>query len=294
MTLIIRSNRRRPGITLLEVLIALFIMGIGMLTLLTLFPLGALSMAKALQSDRATAAAQLAAEYAEMMDLPSDPDVRSAFTTPPPGGPPGDGPGVSWPVFVDAFGGAAAFASLGASALSPGVTRVAPAYARTPALAGRWFALPDDLNFGPDATPAGGSVQRGGRYTWAYLLRRPRADTPAVVDLTVVVYAGRDTQAGTGETAYVASGARGENSLLLSYTAAQGKPGLRRGAWLLDVTLNAATKRTQAVFYRVVNVGEETGWLTLEVEPALQEDVNTVVVLDNAIEVFHRGLTRSP
>ncbi len=286
-------SNRRLGITLLEVLIALFIMGIGMLTLLTLFPLGALSMAKALQSDRATAAAQLAAEYAEMMDLPSDPDVRVAFTTPP-GSPPGDGPGPSWPVFVDAFGGAAAFAPLGASALSPGVTRVAPAYARTPALAGRWFALPDDLNFGPDAAPAGGTVQRGGRYTWSYLLRRPRADTPGVVDLTVVVYAGRDTQAGTGETAYAASGARGESSMLLSYTAAQGKPGLRRGAWLLDVTLNAATKRTQAVFYRVVNVGEETGGLTLEVEPALQEDVNTVVVLDNAIEVFHRGLTRSP
>ena len=43
---------RRPGITLLEVLIAIFVMGIGMLALLTLFPLGALSMAQALRDDR--------------------------------------------------------------------------------------------------------------------------------------------------------------------------------------------------------------------------------------------------
>jgi hypothetical protein len=281
---------------LLEVLVALFIMGIGMLTLLTLFPLGALSMAKALQSDRAAAAAQLAAEYAVAMDLAFDANVAPAFSAAPPGfaGAPDDGSGPSWPVFVDAFGAAVNFAPLGSSPLSPGITRVAPAYASTPPLAGRWFTLPDDLTFAPDATPAGGAVQRGGRYTWAYLLRRPRANAPSVVDLTVVVYAGRDTQAGTGEAVYAASGVKGSSGLLLSYAAAQGKPGLRRSAWLLDMTLNPATKRTQADFYRVVNVGEQAGALALEVDPPLAEDVSSVVVLDNAIEVFHRGMTRSP
>jgi type II secretory pathway pseudopilin PulG len=43
----------RSGITLVEVLVAIFIMGIGLLALLTLFPLGAISMAQQVQADRA-------------------------------------------------------------------------------------------------------------------------------------------------------------------------------------------------------------------------------------------------
>lgn len=278
-------------------LIALFIMAIGMLALLTLFPLGALSMAQALQSDRATSAAQIAAEYAEAMDLPFDTDVVGAFTTPPPGfvAPPDDGSEPGWPVFVDAFGGAVNPNPIGASTSSPGITRVRPSYARTSALAARWFSLPDDLSFARDATPAGGVVQRGGRYTWAYLLRRPRATTPSVVDLSVVVYAGRDTQTGTGESVFACRGNTAENSLILSYTPAQGKPALRQKGWLLDVTYDVTTKRTRGSFYRVVNVADvAAGTLSLELEDTLVADVNTVVVLDNAIEVIHRGMTRSP
>lgn len=52
---------RRAGITLLEVLAAIFILGVGLLALLVLFPIGALSMARAIQDDRA---AQVAADAA--------------------------------------------------------------------------------------------------------------------------------------------------------------------------------------------------------------------------------------
>jgi hypothetical protein len=41
------------GVTLVEVLTAIFLMGVGLLALLTLFPLGALSMAQAIKDDRA-------------------------------------------------------------------------------------------------------------------------------------------------------------------------------------------------------------------------------------------------
>lgn len=44
---------RRPGLSLLEVIVALFVMAIGMISLLTLFPLGALQMGQALRDARA-------------------------------------------------------------------------------------------------------------------------------------------------------------------------------------------------------------------------------------------------
>lgn len=47
----------QAGITLVEVLVAIFIMGIGLLALLTLFPLGALEMARAIPDDRTAAVA---------------------------------------------------------------------------------------------------------------------------------------------------------------------------------------------------------------------------------------------
>jgi prepilin-type N-terminal cleavage/methylation domain-containing protein len=49
----LNSKRSRSrGITLTEVLVAIFIMGIGLLALLSLFPLGALTMAQAIKDDR--------------------------------------------------------------------------------------------------------------------------------------------------------------------------------------------------------------------------------------------------
>jgi hypothetical protein len=273
-----------------EVLISLFIMAIGMLSLLALFLTGAVSMGQALQADRAAAAGQIATEAAEAMGLRHDPAVMAAFDTPPPGG-----SGRDWPVYVDAFGAAVNPAPLGAGLpLTPGVPRVRPSYARTAPLAARWFSLLDDMTFGPDGKPPAGGVQRGGRFTWAYLVRRPLADHPAVVDLSVVVYAGRDTQTGTGEHLYRATGLGGESGVRLVYTAAQGKPALRGGAWILDVTPEGTGRRPRAVFHRVVGVAEAGAALALEVDPELQGDLSAVVVLDNAVEVLRVGTGRAP
>ena len=51
---------RRSGLTLVEVLVAIFVMGIGMIALLTLFPIGVLQMAQAIRQDRCLRAAQTA------------------------------------------------------------------------------------------------------------------------------------------------------------------------------------------------------------------------------------------
>jgi hypothetical protein len=52
-----RGRATDVGIALVEVLVAIFIMGVGLLSLLTLFPLGALNMAEAIKGDRTAAIA---------------------------------------------------------------------------------------------------------------------------------------------------------------------------------------------------------------------------------------------
>src|SRR5579871_5109208 len=54
---------RRPGLSLVEVLVALFIVALGSIAILTLFPLGALQMGQALKDDRTAQAAGQADGY---------------------------------------------------------------------------------------------------------------------------------------------------------------------------------------------------------------------------------------
>ncbi len=57
---------RRSGMSLTEVLVALFIMALGTIAILTLFPLGALNMAQALKDDRTSQAAIQADNFMRM------------------------------------------------------------------------------------------------------------------------------------------------------------------------------------------------------------------------------------
>jgi prepilin-type N-terminal cleavage/methylation domain-containing protein len=115
---------RRHGTTLVEVLVAIFVMGIGMLALLTLFPLGAASMAQAIKDARAAHSAAKASAVAEFfidpdinnaanpnstsvtLGIRNNPNITGAFATP--GGLASlntnnyDGP--SYAVYVDPFG----------------------------------------------------------------------------------------------------------------------------------------------------------------------------------------------
>src|SRR5262249_11060000 len=105
---------RRPGITLLEVLSAIFIAGIGLLSLLTLFPLGALKMLESVNDDRAAQAGGNAKAIANAVVMRLDADVQTAMLNqavpgaaiappfPAAGTPTQDGPG--YPVLVDPIG----------------------------------------------------------------------------------------------------------------------------------------------------------------------------------------------
>ena len=65
----------RHGVTLMEVLVAMFVMGIGMLALLVLFPLGVLRMALAIQHARCAQACRQGTAIANFQQVRNDPWV---------------------------------------------------------------------------------------------------------------------------------------------------------------------------------------------------------------------------
>src|SRR5437868_5953266 len=96
---------RRDGMTLVEVLVAIFVMGIGLLSILAMFPLGARNMAQAIKDDYAGHAGANARAIATAQNLRFDPIVLAALKNPNSAlynDAPLDGP--SHPVYIDPVG----------------------------------------------------------------------------------------------------------------------------------------------------------------------------------------------
>jgi hypothetical protein len=386
----------RPAATLTEVLVAIFVMGIGLLALLSLFPLGALSMAQAIKDDRTAQAAKDAFAIAEMFNIHNDAflyqpgtpgatftvgpfSYTDAFVNPYPfpsvdQSPPGmpaltDPTRPSYPVYVDPY----AFYFLSSQALialptapntpptppfslmvgqtvgntgrfpppppapglipGTGIPRRSLSFLPTSQSTIRWFTLLDDITFHDNAMPYPSSalpgtvaVQRENRYSWAYMLRRPKAGDPTVVDISVVVYSGRSLST-LGETPYTAGvdpitfqltqGIRFDPTLKyvdIAYPTGQAPP-VRRGSWILDATVVAPLPPPQGLtpdphgyFYRVVEVtdlgalgaGVEASRLELQTNPKAASyfipapgspavPYGVLVVMENVVEVFDKG-----
>jgi hypothetical protein len=288
---------RRPGITLLEVLAAIFITGIGLLSLLTLFPLGALTMLRAVQDDRAAQAGDNAKAIANSVDMRNDPVVQLTMLK---GNyanaAPADGAG--YLVLVDPIGTLAyagqripgqtdwvnwvggAIPTAPAPLICSNVQRGQGAWLKpangvslTTADYLRWCTLQDDLNFVSDGTyqgltsdppawvPGGGlGVVRNLRYSYAWLCRMPRVGSPNVVDVATLVFSGRSLDfvgLSTQESVYNATFVPGQNQVVLPVGA---NPDLRHGQWILDSsTFPNATGAlvTHGFFYRVENVSND-------------------------------------
>lgn len=220
---------QRSGATLVEVLVTIFVMALGLIALLTLFPIGALRMAEAIKDSRTAQAAANANAIATARNFRNDSSLTNRFATQQNVAALPDGP--SYPVFMDPIG--VRYYSPAPNNLrdwvagrignppNRGIERVMPSYvlATIPNPPGPnrpptaqeivqrilpTFSLLDDITFGPDGVPVDangnrtaqgvGTVQREGRYSWALLFKRPKTATPSVVDLSVVVYSGRPLQ----------------------------------------------------------------------------------------------------
>jgi prepilin-type N-terminal cleavage/methylation domain-containing protein len=312
--------KHRSGLTLVEVLVAIFVMGIGMLAILVLFPLGALNMARALKDDRCGTIAWNADSLAIASNLRTDPTLAPLLgprsgaggDPPPPAGfLPADPNGPGYPVYVDPYFWFNSVPQLTTVAGLPYVQRVAPQYlvaapaVTRPLMLDRWFSLQDDLSFDPNGFPTGGngpSVQRQGYYTWAYMLQRTQSSQQNTTQLWVIAYRGRAVSSPVVERSFTAAppGSLGDTSITLTWPAGQAVPDLRRGSWIMDVTPETKPgtgappgNRTSVHcgFYRVM-AATPTGANQMQVEvlPAFRNgNIQTVVVLDQAIEIFERG-----
>jgi hypothetical protein len=269
---------RRPAVTLMEVLIAMFIMAIGMMALLALFPVGAVSMAQALKDDRCAYASSMAENVAIVNNVRyGDANVTVALTNSP-------------LVYVDPYG--VILGPLGGI-----IPRVSPSFITNagngaPQLTDRWFSLPDDIGFNasgtPDTSNTGGIIDRGRRYTWAYLLRQPALSPQfpsamKAVQLFAVVYSGRPVNSlatTPSEWPFVATVFL-PNGLQLPAVGTTAK----RGGWILDTTFGN--------FYRVTNIVESGGVTTLETQQNLQvlpnQTTMNIVIMDYVAEVFDKG-----
>ncbi len=334
--------RRRTATTLIEVLVAIFVMAIGLLALLTLFPLGALSMAQAIKDDRTAQAAASAEAIALVRGFRNDPRLFIAgdqFVNPsPPGTTPGQVPaaladGPSYPIYIDPIGTQSFVSPFNSwvGGRAPGIPRftvnflasppLAPTVARQQTL--QWFTLLDDITFypqgvaggqnlrvaGAEIVPAAGQslvVLREGRYSWAYLVRRPRSSVPSVVELTIVVYSQRplnvtSSLVPSGETTYAAQVIPNTtNAITLTPIPGQEKPVVRKGDWILDASISPNQAQillhgpVHGYFYRVVDVTDVAGGVALELQTNLKADVNRVVVMEGVVEVFEKGPGSAP
>lgn len=274
---------RRSGLSLTEVLVALFIMGIGTIAILTLFPLGALNMAQALRDSRTTQAAVQAdgflRAYVEekksagalpaetwftALDNPNSPTLVSKYFVPTSGL-----PGPSYPVVIDpmgfvargsvapratwigdnGFGNGDRATAPDTSGLSRHTLKAASSLPNT--FAQRICTLFDGMGYdkqtgAPDTSS--GTIDRDIRYNWFWVLQKPSSNaSPAEAKVTVVVFDRRAPMyapAGS-ETVYTPTTAT-PGVAQVSFAAGQVPP-VQKGGWLLDatvVTTNSLTNPT--------------------------------------------------
>jgi hypothetical protein len=284
----------RTALTLMETLVAIFIMAIGMLALLTLFPLGALRMEQALKDERCAQAGVAATEFAKILDLANDPQVRLAMTDPnAPNSPvpgasviggfsPGSGAisGPSMAVLVDPAG---SIDQNNPKAVDPAgnLVRVASSYwNNTVTLNGappyngyyEFFTLTDDIVFQLGTGiprqfgTSGNAIGRETKFSWSYLLQQPQVQNPGITNYTACIYHRRPL---AGSLDWVLPKAQlNINAASITFDSSdptQIRP-IQPGQWVLDVTLakgtgptatggpNGAALVPMANFYRILSV----------------------------------------
>ncbi len=320
-----RSTGRRPGLSLMEVLVGFGILGIAVPAVITLYPFSALTLGQALRDDRTSTCAVTAdgllrdihTRYVVEVGNGSEPYFQ-ALDTPLPG-PNGPGPNEpSCPVLVDPMG---FYARSGAPLGDGGAAKIPrvslqmieayPNLSVRQSLSLRLCSQMDGLGYDEDGNVPYSAAMRELRYNWLWVVQRPVNRDRFTVRMQVVVfdkrahlYAPPRSEAVYPNISFIP----GETSILNVPATAE----LRKGSWVMDATLLNQTdgdgiQRTlrHAEFYRVLSVSDAAnGTLTLEVHrpisrpdgqysaavPSPYQYVGTLVSMPAVADVFERPL----
>jgi hypothetical protein len=263
---------RRPGLSVTEVLVALFILALGVIAIQTMFPLAASQLLVAVREDRSALAAVTGdatfRSYwrTEVAEANGGNEPFFAYLDNPniPGLPPARSTEHSYPVIVDPMGYVARSGPDRDRFGDGGVTliRRAPVNALLPATdprhnratagnpaayALRMCSLMDGMGydeFGRAFDPGGNpSADREFRYNWFWIVQRTNNANKTAANLTVVVFDKR---------AHLHAPPRSEEVFAATFS-----PDLRAGNWVMDATVAqepAGNWVRHAHLYRVARV----------------------------------------
>lgn len=300
------SSTKRSGLTLLEVLITIFVMGIGMLSVLTLFPLAARKIGIAIDMDRAT---QAAANASAISSLPvrSSLSIREAASkyfdeklaaTPSAGSKPSD------VIHYDGAGYAAT--SSGPFLIGTLVPEFLPPGGRLwswPVLNRAEIVSLDEYPFDDAGNPEVGG-RRSERYSSSFLFRRNRLDDENTMETVILIYAGRPFDFGnqnerplslTAIGAPFTPNSNGSSEIQITDpfpVTLAGTPDrvIHRGSWIVDISPDAPPptgKPRWKKFYQVISTNPDTG--ILSIDRPLEGNLTSAVWVDYLINWFDRG-----
>lgn len=309
--------RRRPGTSLMEVLVGFGILGIGVASVISLYPFAALTAGKALADDRTIACAltadgqlreihkRLVVEVGEASTEPYYPRLDTGSGT-------GarlsvDDTGPSYPVFIDPIGLANNLqpATVGTNA-STGIPRVSLSVvtgSTNPLFHSlRYCSQMDGLGYDEDgrvpgpANGPGNPDMRELRYNWLWVVQRPTNRDRYNLRMKVVIFNQRIHQYRPSmvETVYPLPGPTATTvQFTIGQTQIRGVPAtadLRKGSWVMDA--GNGTSLRHAEFYRVVSIADNG---TIEVHRPIRSphgDIGTytanLVVMPGVVDVYER------
>lgn len=305
------SLTRRSGLTLLEVLITIFVMGIGMLSVLTLFPLAARKIGIAIDMDRATQAAANASAISLLpvnLSIGNPWSIREAaskyfdekLTANPSAG--------SAPSDVVHYDGAGYIVRPGPFLIGiiapensppPGITRTWT----WPTLRRTEIVSLDEYPFDDAGLPEVGG-RRSERYSSSFLFRRNRLDDENTMETVILIYAGRPFDFGnqnemslslTAIGAPLTPNSNGSSEIQITNpfpVTLAGTPDrvIHRGSWIVDISPDAPPptgKPRWKKFYQVISTNPDTG--ILSIDRPLEGNLTSAVWVDYLINWFDRG-----
>ena len=278
MTVTPHGSRSRPGISLTEVLFSILVMGIGVVSLAALFPIGLDATREAIRDSRVATLAQNGRSKLLMLDVnalvSTDTSLRDVLKED------ADGDhGSPW-AMLDPYGMLKAAAPQGEFGGANAVARFNGGFTSESAARELCHSL-DDLEFDRDGNPISGAVTYS--YMWVAFFRRTDLGTEtgavlpigktSALDLIIGIFYRREYGA-DAEHVYTGTFGTDDGRPIVTLSSESPSPQLRVGSYLIDIRNNGEYVQ----FYRIEDFKSATRTVYIDREGESSSTGNVMVV----------------